>query len=1384
MTTLRSNISEIESNFNREIGDLRTGIEKAEMQGTTNSSGIKRCAIQTYNNSKRIKRLESTNEVFRCDIKKEKKIPYVFTAPPRNRYFAGRTEEIKELKRVLEVEETLNEKKFRVAAVCGLGGIGKTSLVSEYAYQMKDFYKGGIYWFSAEDDAHLRKTVNAMAEMIGASLNSFDLTLPNIMKKISTVHDPCLIVLDCLDQDHLSSNMMEFLSFPSKENILGHFIVITRRNPLLVSDVSGFKEEVCLELKCLKLEEAKQFLLSRTNVTRDENVESDAECLCEELGRLPLALEQAGAYIRTRRYPNFSDYLTRYKAEHLRLLERQKARATGKESSNSERLAVHTTWLINMEYIKKSPDGQAAVRFMNACSFLDGKEVQRILINPGKPEVEDVAYRTCVSLPSGWRDVLNPLTDFSLFTYVEAGCVSTHRLVQELVRENLDPKSKAESFFDAVRMLSFAFSKCPSPSDHVSLDERNGVEENISFSDRPDSSSHFYMWSKLCMHANHLRINLEDLLFSLDSVCPDSVWFPETAKILYECAVHLSANHQQEEAKRTLNFAYRILDWLPLAGYERVEKDVSDNLLFPLPIPIPQLFQMMIQQFSIPNLEPLTEKPALVASDLAPDASNLAPDACDLPSAGDLAPEPSDPAPDASDFVSDASVLVPESSDLVPESSDHVPEPSDLVPEAGDLAPDGIYLVPDGSDLAPDASDLAPDGSDFGPDGSDLARVTSNLDLDKKIDIFELDGNKAFKDDRFEEALDASSSTINLAKGCNKQLYPLLFAKRSMEEFTVEEWENALKNANDYITRFPYSWEGYGLKALALVVLNKEVSADLKDNANAEIAAALAFYHNRDIFAKFPVFVESFPDLQCRIFICDSVDELLDAMFSQEVETGLLKILVLGSEEYILNYSATVDKSWNNCILVGTRKDCSVSFKSNCDISLLKCMLANLSFCFSNKCWLHCLPDSFVKILNCKFTSFNDGKTIKTKGVFNAEQCSFTRSQLVCGKQSRAVVHDCSFCNNKRTGLRVEKGGTLKVENSRIYNNGGIGLFVSKSECVSGNCDIHDNGGDGIYIDRSQNVTLIRNNVNNNTTSGIHMINSLVNVKENKLFHNGAWGILDESEDENLRCNISMNQIFRNKNGGVSLQCNPEEERFSSPVVKLNKICHNSGPGLLVNSQIIKVPESLHLNSPNSFQSAKFQNNEMHHNKDIETNSKLNLSVPYCSYCRVKCKPTMCKKCFTTAYCCESCQKQHYSKHKEICKVLREKSSYLIISMAECDENEKFVDNPEKSLGPEEDDCSKEVGPKLASPPRDGIRFVVKVHNSKDLSPSYGIILYDRNREFSVRFSSKVIEKLLKELGVRCPLGTTQKKLFLHCLCEDNGQLRLFTNEFAEFQNW
>ena len=315
-----------------------------------------------------------------------------------------------------------------------------------------------------------------------------------------------------------------------------------------------------------------------------------------------------------------------------------------------------------------------------------------------------------------------------------------------------------------------------------------------------------------------------------------------------------------------------------------------------------------------------------------------------------------------------------------------------------------------------------------------------------------------------------------------------------------------------------------------------------------------------------------------------------------------------------------------------------------------------------------------------------------------------------------------------------------------------------------------------------------------------------MDVKKNKLFDNGAWGIAVEIIHP--PCNMSMNQIFRNKCGGIRHYSAAEDKTFSLPVVELNTIYYNGGPGLMIDDKILKVAESRYMNYPNSVPSAKFQNNEMHHNKENENVSKLNLSVPYCSYCRVKCKPTMCEKCFTTAYCSESCQKQHYSKHKEICKVLREKSSYLITSTSteEVDEDDMLVDGPKENFGREKDDCSEdeddigidnledldpqEIGPKRA-PPRDGMRFVVKVHSTYSNAyipvcnlPSYFIILYDREHELTVKFDSKVIEQLVREFGVLCTSQSYEQKLYFHCLRKDKGQIRLFTNEFAEFQNW
>jgi parallel beta-helix repeat protein len=901
---------------------------------------------------------------------------------------------------------------------------------------------------------------------------------------------------------------------------------------------------------------------------------------------------------------------------------------------------------------------------MNACTFFNGNEIEEELINVGTPAVEDVAYCKRVSSPLGPRQVLKLLTDFSLFTYVEAHrSVSTHRLVQELVRESLNPESKAESFTDAVRMLSYAFSECPSPISLVSSNESNGEEQNIAISDLSNSPSQFYMWSKFCMHSHHLCRNMENLLVTLDLV-----WFPETAKILYECAVHLSANYKQEEAKRILNIAYRILDWLPLARYETVEENVSNNSLFPLSIPLPKSFQVLIKRCCMP---PFPSLPALTET----------------------------------------------------------------------------------------------------PGGLDLD------DLKQNIEELRREGKKSFNENRYIEALDAYSSAIDLAQDCNSAFDPLLLTNRATVFIKLGQYEDALKDANDYITRRPDCWRGYARKALALDGLNEKVSA--------EIAAALAFYHKRAIFSNFSPFKKSFLDLQKRIFICDYVNELHEAIFSNRAETGVSMILVLGSKEYILN-SDTLVKPWNHCILVGTKKNCSVSLKSDYNIPLLKCRLINLSF-YLNKSQLRCLSGSIVKVLNCNFTSFfGELPAVATKGDFNAEQCNFTSSNdigLLCVGSGKADVVDCSFSNNGKAGLEVSKGATLIVKSSRICNNGcnGLQILESKtSKCVAVDCDIDHNCNAGIVMIYSKNVTLIRNSIFGNDECGIFMVNSEANVGENNVFDNDLWGIWSQS---NSWCNISMNRVFRNKAGGVRVGYRAAGKEFPQSVVKQNNVYDNVGPGFVEDVNSFEVlPWALGKNedlmksyftSPNSLKSARFQDNEEHNNKGSENVSKLNLSVPYCSSCRLDCTPKICKKCFTTAYCGKKCKRNHWPKHETICKVLRKKSSYLITSM------ERVEYDITKQV-----DGRKENGPnESVRPRRKGRRFDVKVHTVVS-QHCFSLVLCDRNRQLHERFDNKVIKELVKEFGVLCEQKGLEKKLFFHCLLEDNGQLRLFTNTFPKFQSW
>lgn len=308
-------------------------------------------------------------------------------------------------------------------------------------------------------------------------------------------------------------------------------------------------------------------------------------------------------------------------------------------------------------------------------------------------------------------------------------------------------------------------------------------------------------------------------------------------------------------------------------------------------------------------------------------------------------------------------------------------------------------------------------------------------DLEKMVEKLKSDGNEKYKDGHFKEAVDAYTSAIDMSKG-TPAFNPVLLTNRASAFIKLNQLENALKDANEYITRFPDCWKGYARKALAL---NEKVSA--------AIAATLAYYYRYQIDGKCILecqpFERAFPGLKERISICDTVEQFDAALIRQfssiHEENYYAPVIILGSNEYVFN--SEFPKILINCIMVGAKPDASVTLKleGSTQMSLLKkCMFANISFVIDQG-QVIARDDSWVKILDCNFTSNNDVlAAFGSVGTLNAERCTFSNCKaggLLCEGPGEMVVDSCSFTRNMKAGLEVRKNGILTVRNSRIYNN-------------------------------------------------------------------------------------------------------------------------------------------------------------------------------------------------------------------------------------------------------------------------------------------------------------------------------------------------------------
>ena len=353
----------------------------------------------------------------------------IWNVPPRNPQFTGRRSQLDTLRAAFGSPVS----GLQVVAVVGAPGVGKTQLAVEYAYRYAVEYEL-VWWFPASTAAAIPPVFVSLAVELHLLPPSGAPTEQSADQQpiVGAVHDHLsrrsgwLLVFDDADPAELTPYL------PAGGG--GHVLITSRRpkwehrvrSPLVVAPLDP--------------EEAVQFLLGRT-ASHDE---TGATALAERLGWLPLALEQAAAYMSRSRKP-IADYLALFERRALDLLNR--------DAPGDHPHSVGVTMELAIDQLAGSP---AARELLTWCAFMAPENIPLSVLVDGKWVDLPTALRRTVADEIDLDDTIAILYGFSLVVPHD-GMIDVHRLVQEVLIRNMPAPDRATWAERAVRLLLQAF---------------------------------------------------------------------------------------------------------------------------------------------------------------------------------------------------------------------------------------------------------------------------------------------------------------------------------------------------------------------------------------------------------------------------------------------------------------------------------------------------------------------------------------------------------------------------------------------------------------------------------------------------------------------------------------------------------------------------------------------------------------------------------------------------------------------------------------------------------------------------------------------------------------------------------------------------------------
>ena len=308
----------------------------------------------------------------------------------------------------------------QVAVLCGLGGAGKTSVAVEYAH--RHLAEVGVCWqFPAEDPDVLAAEFAVLAAQLGA-------------RELADPRDPVASVHAVLARAR-AGWLVVFDNAPDRASVERFLPPAGPGRVLVTTQNQHWPPGQAVDVPVLDPEVAAGFLVSRTG---DAN-RAVARELAVELGGLPLALEQAAAYMHATG-TTLARYLPLFRDRQADLLARGQAAGHPTDVAATLGLAVSQLTVEN----------PAAGGLLHLLVFLAPEPIPLALLLAGETSPGQLGPEATVGVgpvlgdPVSAGDAVTALRRYSLITLAGDGLVLVHRLVQATTRAQLPAQATAQ----------------------------------------------------------------------------------------------------------------------------------------------------------------------------------------------------------------------------------------------------------------------------------------------------------------------------------------------------------------------------------------------------------------------------------------------------------------------------------------------------------------------------------------------------------------------------------------------------------------------------------------------------------------------------------------------------------------------------------------------------------------------------------------------------------------------------------------------------------------------------------------------------------------------------------------------------------------------------